>query len=115
MEGTTKPRFVPCPWCKGSGGFCEPVTDLGEGPQYDCAGCDGSGNMYDYIPRKAAALAKYEREVVVICECTHDATLHYEGHDACAFASLDEIEPDGTIKCCSCKLSREYLMKEVAA
>jgi hypothetical protein len=39
----TKPKSFPCPYCKGQGTWVEPVLDYGQGPTYECGGCDGKG------------------------------------------------------------------------
>ncbi len=41
-----KPRRFPCPYCKGEGTWIEVVIEeTGQGPQYECGGCDGEGTI----------------------------------------------------------------------
>jgi uncharacterized Zn finger protein len=51
-----KRRYIPCPYCKGSGGVVEAVLDYGEGPFYDCGACGGSGKMGDYQRRRDSGM-----------------------------------------------------------
>jgi DnaJ-class molecular chaperone len=39
----TMPRKLVCQECRGSGEFHESILDYGEGPDYPCGFCEGTG------------------------------------------------------------------------
>jgi hypothetical protein len=104
-----EPRYIPCPYCEGSGGDHEIIPGLGDGPFYRCTACNGDGSLDGYRRYQASEKERMEREAAVMCECGHDAGRHYQGHDGCAW-ERDEPDERGFIVTCPCSKSCETLM-----
>jgi len=106
---TVVERFVPCPWCHGSGGHTEYVPGLGDGPHYDCTGCWGIGTVWAYKRVKQWQETLWQRTEAVTCVCGHTADRHYDRFDHCAWES-DDSQSNGYIRQCHCRLSQKTLM-----